>query len=313
VAVLDERELAAIEEAGFRLGQLVAGSPATSTLELDQHPGFHGIFEVLRTDVAETKRRFPLARPTSMLGFRQFDARWFRSSEMSFALVGVFNRLDRRAFHPGTCGEVRFVYRLRYETLQGERPMSGYLPMTVNAVFMVAEAPQGAQDGARPCAEVARSWQRPVGEELGRWLLDSGPHTFVQTTAPISPGSSGGGLFDARGRQTLVRAAGDDEWQGGAVFQSVARNMEGPHVDQLSAVLVAVGFLKQIWFEPILDSQKTDLLFTLVDAVAAGRHAPHVLEQLAAAIHEAFNLAPLQEKEIFARIDGWKQVRVLRL
>lgn len=172
VAVLDERELAALEQAGFGLGELVAGILATSTLELDQHSGFHGIFEVLRGDVAETKRRFPLARPTSMLGFRQFDARWFRSAEMRFSLVGVFNRLDRRVFYPKSCGEVRFVYRMKYDTVQGGKPMSGHLPMTINAVFMVAEESEG---GAPPCAELARSWQRPAGEDLVRWLIGSGP------------------------------------------------------------------------------------------------------------------------------------------
>src|SRR5690606_31975610 len=124
VAVRGGQELAALEAAGFGLGQLVTGSRTNSTLELDRHPGFHGVFDALRADLVETKRRFPLARPTSTLGFRQFDAHWLSSSEMSFALVGVFNRLDRRAFYPHSCGEVRFVYRLRYETSQGGQPMS---------------------------------------------------------------------------------------------------------------------------------------------------------------------------------------------
>ena len=175
VAILDERELTALEGAGYALGHLVADIQAQSTLELDQHRGFHDIFAVLRGDIQETKQRFPLARPTSMLGFRQFDQKWLSSSEMSFALVGIFNRLDRRVFYPGTCGELRFVYRLRYETLQGGRPMRGYLPMTVNLVFMVGE---GTEDDEHPCAQAAKAWQhRPelAGAGLVNWLTGAGP------------------------------------------------------------------------------------------------------------------------------------------
>jgi S1-C subfamily serine protease len=53
--------------------------------------------------------------------------------------------------------------------------------------------------------EAAYTLGSPVGLELtlsngivsGR--REEGGHRYVQTTAPISPGSSGGGLFDARG------------------------------------------------------------------------------------------------------------------
>jgi S1-C subfamily serine protease len=56
----------------------------------------------------------------------------------------------------------------------------------------------------------------PIGLELtlGSGIVsgrrDEGGHRYIQTTAPISPGSSGGGLFDARGNligvTTLVMA-----------------------------------------------------------------------------------------------------------
>jgi hypothetical protein len=176
VAVTDPEQLTALEQAGFELGQLVANTAAQSTRALNEHAGFRSILRVLRDDVVETKRRFPLARPTSVLGFRQFDPSWLDSPEMSFDLVGVFNRLDRKAFYTGTCGEIRFVYRLRYETTQGGQAMRGRLPLSINVVFLV----DGTQNGnERPCADIARAWQQPKDTNLSQqaWLRQQGALT----------------------------------------------------------------------------------------------------------------------------------------
>ncbi|HVJ20094.1 MAG TPA: hypothetical protein VM686_31990 [Polyangiaceae bacterium] len=170
VAVLDPAVLARLSQQGFGLSEVVLGQNAATTLELDRDTPFRDIFKVLRSELERAKRVFPLARPTSIDGFRLFDARWLASSEMSFELSGVFNRLDRRAFYEGTCGEVRLLYRLRYTTEQGGAPMSSRLPMTVNAVYLVAD------DGAS-CQNVAREWQSPdalSGDALPRWLV-AGP------------------------------------------------------------------------------------------------------------------------------------------
>ena len=124
VALVDPALLAEIERRGFGLGELVSGTRAGTTRELARSPAFDSIFRVLRDDVRSVKREQPLAQVTSSLGFRLFDERWFDSPQMSFALTGVFNRLDRRPFHPASCGEVRFVYRLAYHTEQAQQPMS---------------------------------------------------------------------------------------------------------------------------------------------------------------------------------------------
>ncbi|HEX6271744.1 MAG TPA: hypothetical protein VFZ53_01830 [Polyangiaceae bacterium] len=166
VAIADRAVLAALETNGFGFASLVFGATARTTAELAALPGAKSIFDVLRDDVRATKRTHPLAKVTSMDGFRLFDERWLASDEMRLELVGVFNRLDRRAFYPGTCGEVRFVYRLAYRTTHAGAVMAGPLPFTVNAVFLVR--------GDARCAAVARAWQRPEGapSSSAEWLVN---------------------------------------------------------------------------------------------------------------------------------------------
>ncbi len=87
---------------------------------------------------------------------RLFDARWLRAPWARFELTGVVNRIDRRVFHPGTCGEVRFIYRLAYEKETPKGRVASRLPMTVNLVFW--QQPEGGD-----CSAVARRWLAPAG------------------------------------------------------------------------------------------------------------------------------------------------------
>jgi hypothetical protein len=173
---VDPLELRQIEAAGFDFARLAVGTSARTTRELRAVPALRQLFAALDGDIRAAAAPFPLARVTSVDGFRQFDTRWLASDEMTFALAGVFNRIDRRPFYEGegTCGEVRFVYRLSYTTVQGGKPMASRLPMTVNVVFFVHDAP-GATGAS--CANVARLWQAPGDlrdAALANFLLEAG-------------------------------------------------------------------------------------------------------------------------------------------
>ena len=169
--MLDAPALQTLENSGFALSELVLERPATNTAELAGLPAWKSIVDVLRADLREVQRRHPLAKVTSIDGFRLFDERFLDSKEMRFELIGVFNRLDRKAFYANTCGEVRFVYRLRYETEQGGSKMTSRLPMTVNVVFLL---PADASD----CVDTARAFRPETAlssPELARWLTERGP------------------------------------------------------------------------------------------------------------------------------------------
>ncbi|MFZ5890746.1 MAG: hypothetical protein ACOY0T_06810 [Myxococcota bacterium] len=169
-ALLEPAALKALEAHGFSLSALAIASSARSTRELSETSAFRSVFAALRDDLRSVKRMHPLARPTSMDGFRLFDERWLRSDEMSFQLSGVFNRVDRRVFYAGSCGEIRFLYRLRYRTQQGNAPMQGKLPLTVNLVFLLP--------GAADCSSEVSSWSWPeqlASTDLVAWLETKGP------------------------------------------------------------------------------------------------------------------------------------------
>ena len=110
---------------------------------------------------------------------RLFDARWLASPDAFFELVGVANRMDRRPFQNGACGETRLVYRLAYRAAA----MQSRLPMTVN-VELRGDAPDA--DGS--CAGTARRWQPPQAsmpdEALGRWLVSPDGPLAPQRLAP---------------------------------------------------------------------------------------------------------------------------------
>ncbi|MBK8936264.1 MAG: hypothetical protein IPM79_01055 [Polyangiaceae bacterium] len=167
-AILDPEALRAVESLGFGLAEVLFAKPASSADELAK-TGFATILDTLKGDVERTLQAHPTARVSSVLGTRLFDARWLHSKEMRFELVGVFNRLDRKVFYDGSCGELRFIYRLAYSTLQGGEPMHGRLPLTVNVVFLV--------DDAGGCAAAAERWRSPVGlspKQAASWLVDEG-------------------------------------------------------------------------------------------------------------------------------------------
>ena len=96
--------------------------------------------EIHRDLIVELKDA--LKYPAGNVG-RQLDIRWFESDIAFFQLIGVVNRLDKKDFY-GTCGEVRFVYRLAYKNDSGA---SSRLPLTINVVM---------EPTSKDCVSIAR-------------------------------------------------------------------------------------------------------------------------------------------------------------
>ena len=136
--------------------------------------GYRDIVDSLSRDLEAIKAADPLLSVTMAKSHRLFDKRWLRSPAATFELAGIVNRIDRRPFHAGTCGELRFIYRLKYATLWRGSQVASRLPFTVNIVYWIHEGPDGAD-----CGSVARRWRFPTGTtdvELAGWLIsDKGP------------------------------------------------------------------------------------------------------------------------------------------
>jgi D-alanyl-D-alanine dipeptidase len=86
---------------------------------------------------------------------RIFNEKWLTSPTGQFILMGVVNRMDRRDFTPGTCGEVRFIYRLAYETQMKGKTYASRMPTTLNMVF-------NYKDEGQSCLDLAKRWKIQV-------------------------------------------------------------------------------------------------------------------------------------------------------
>ncbi|RTQ37235.1 hypothetical protein EJP69_05770 [Variovorax gossypii] len=167
--------LQAAEKSGAGFARWMNGETAQSTdgvttnQALMRAPAWRSIADPLGASLAGIQRRDKQAGiGVSRYPHRLFDARWLASPDAFFELVGVANRMDRRPFQDGACGETRLVYRLAYRTAE----MQSRLPMTVN-VELRGDAPDA--DGS--CASAAKRWQPPqasmADEALGRWLVSA--------------------------------------------------------------------------------------------------------------------------------------------
>jgi len=173
VAVTQPAVLAALETRGFSINAVMArglnAAPATkiNTAALyDETPWYRSFADDIARDVQQ--------RGTALGGVhgapqtdqpRVFDYGYLRSQEGTYDLVSVVSRLDRRDFAPGaSCGELRFIYRLKYKK-GGASGAVSRLPFSLNVVYAAPD------DGAR-CASFAKRWQVPSGIDTGAKYVD---------------------------------------------------------------------------------------------------------------------------------------------
>jgi hypothetical protein len=175
VDVLDRTVLEPLETSGYGLHALLGGllggpveAPPpgrVSNAWMSEHSGAYAPLagawsEHIQAVIDSVERPLVVehehakAFPAGNVG-RAFDVRWFSSEKAFFQLVGVVNRVDRRDFGPGSCGEVRFIYRLAYAMEHDGGVFGSRLPMTVNVVL---EA-----DGS-DCKQSAQRWIAPKDE-----------------------------------------------------------------------------------------------------------------------------------------------------
>ncbi|MGJ7606513.1 hypothetical protein ACSFA7_19380 [Variovorax sp. LT1R20] len=177
--------LQAAEKSGANFAHWLGDAPAApdgiaTNQSLMRSPAWQSIATPLGESLARIQRTDRQAGVgISRYPHRLFDARWLASPDAFFELVGVANRMDRRPFQNGACGETRLVYRLAYRTAA----MQSRLPMTVN-VELRGDAP----DANGSCAGAARLWQPPQAsmpdEALGRWLVSPDGPLAPQRLAP---------------------------------------------------------------------------------------------------------------------------------
>jgi hypothetical protein len=149
---IDEpQRLQDIERSGFTLGDVVVGAAMSGAdnAALYQDAAYRSIVESLAKDLRQLQYADPRLGLTIKAPHRLFDATWLRSPSARFELVGVINRMDRAVFDPGTCGEVRFIYRLAYRKAEASGSIYSRLPMTVNVVFLLP---------GNDCGALAHQW-----------------------------------------------------------------------------------------------------------------------------------------------------------
>lgn len=147
----DPQRLEEVERSGFSFGDVVLGpaSAGANNATLYQESAYRSIVDSLAEDLRQLKTMDRQLGLSINARHRMFDATWLRSSSAQFELVGVINRMDRDVFDPGSCGEVRFIYRLAYRKDDAGVNIYSRLPMTANVVFLLP-------GDANRCSELAR-------------------------------------------------------------------------------------------------------------------------------------------------------------
>jgi hypothetical protein len=151
---IDEpQDLREIERMGFTFGDVVLGpeNSGANNAALYREPAYRSIVDSLTGDLLQLRAADPQLGSTIKAPHRMFDVAWLRSPSAHFELIGVINRMDRQPFRPGTCGEIRFIYRLAYRKDNASGSVYSRLPATSNVVFLLSG------DGNR-CRELARQW-----------------------------------------------------------------------------------------------------------------------------------------------------------
>jgi hypothetical protein len=170
-AITDPVVLRALDGGRFGLGRMIEPArPVDVPLTNDNLFALPSMAPVRRAiddefDRYAARHKANLANATIGVGpsfdFQLFDRALLVSDQSRFVLAGIVNRMDRAYVSPGSCGEVRLIYRLTRTTPAeaGEGAASPRLPMTLNIVLKARGDNAIAVDGAAiSCSGIARQW-----------------------------------------------------------------------------------------------------------------------------------------------------------
>lgn len=150
-------------------GALVQQDDAQS---LSSNELYAALVAQLSADIAGQRRQFYSSGEVVARGVVLFKEKWLTMPISRFDFVGIINRLDRTITNQDSCGEVRFIYRLRYSYVQESETVFSPLPMTVTLNYKV---PRAAND--QGCSLAAKSLLIPPdvsAESRAAHLLSQG-------------------------------------------------------------------------------------------------------------------------------------------
>jgi hypothetical protein len=124
VLVSDPARMAELDADGHDFVTLLGGQPRYGELA-----------KVIAADVADAKRVDSQAGVGLAFGHRLFDVRLLHDKTARWELIGVAARFDRAFAAPAHCGELRFIYRLRYDKTVGKLAIASRLPATAAISF----------------------------------------------------------------------------------------------------------------------------------------------------------------------------------
>ena len=191
VAITDSAAMEYLETHGFSLNALLskdwkrgAESKVLNNAELAAIAPVAALRSVVRREFLEYQRSYLARSPVlseikekdigtgTNPAHRKFERNYLDSKAARFNLVGVINRLDRRFRSPGTCGEIRLLYRLAYKTMAASvnisdsgkhfrgRPIEteSRLPVSINLVLRAKNTDANTSDDDQQCQDIAKHW-----------------------------------------------------------------------------------------------------------------------------------------------------------
>ncbi|WP_373999672.1 hypothetical protein [Bdellovibrio bacteriovorus] len=161
----DPVSLKSMEVQGLSFSEVLFEKKLGNNKDLFNQTEYKALVADLESDLKELQAVDANLGPSMKYSHRLFDVRWLHSSSAMFELVGIVNRMDRAVFNPGTCGELRLIYRLSYEKNQGGALINSRLPMTANAVFKLPFK--------NSCKEIAAHWTQVSTSTLLEWTKKS--------------------------------------------------------------------------------------------------------------------------------------------
>ncbi len=154
VLLSDAATMRALGATGYDLGTLLGDAPAPDAAALARGAHYADVARAVEDDVRRARKADSHAGVGLAFAHRLLDVRFLRAATSRWELTGVAERFDRDFVDPSHCGELRFLFRLRYDKTVKGLAISSRLPATAAVTFWNAV-------GATPdvCVGVMKDWE----------------------------------------------------------------------------------------------------------------------------------------------------------